>query len=517
MKFGTYLLKNKTISEKNLLDVLEVQKYTKQKIGRICKDFGLLSQSDLDFHLEENFKISYTEQDIKLFISQINLQEQYLEDKQYLYYILDDNLNHLTLLGYVIDDDLIDEIENSLQKKVSVKIIKEIDFNKVESLLAKKKEVSTKQTLLLDEVLTSEAKLKIPGPYQMILKECLEFAVTKDASDIHIEPQSNGVLIKIRLLGDLIIWKKLELDHREYFINTCKDILNLDLSIVGRPQDARASIEYLGVDLRVNSLPIIYGEKIVLRLLNQNRSFDLSALEFENQTKKGLNNLLKLKNGLVLISGPTGSGKTTTLYSLIHGLDSTQRNISTLENPVEYRLAGINQVDIGSSKNLGFDTCLRALMRQDPDIILIGEIRDFETAMAAFKAASTGHLVFSTVHANGPIEVIDRLLSLGVDKFTIESNLIFSGAQRLLKKLCSKCSIKTIYSDFTSPHKRHRRGCSYCQGGISGRIPILSYVTKNQIDKFLKKTNFDYLTLNQVALNYADKGIVDIDEALEVA
>jgi type IV pilus assembly protein PilB len=519
MKFGKYLLENKVMTNMELMDVLDVQKYTKQKLGRICLDFKMLSKSELDYHLTAFFKVDYTDKDLKDYVSLINNEEQYLNHSQDLFLILENTVNKLIVLGSQVDDELLREMEQTLDKDVTIKIIKEKDFQKVESLLDKSfhSKDSGVSSLINDEFLSSEDKLKSNGPYQMILRECLEFSVNKDASDIHIEPQENGLLIKVRILGELIIWKKLELDHREYFIKTCKDILNLDLSIVGKPQDSRASFEYLGIDLRVNSLPIIYGEKIVLRILNQKRQFSLSALEFDEKTKNCLHKLLKLKNGLILISGPTGSGKTTTLYSLINGLDATSKNISTLENPVEYRLEGINQVDIGSSKNLGFETCLRALMRQDPDIILIGEIRDYETAMAAFKAASTGHLVFSTVHANGPVEVVDRLLNLGVDQFTIKSNLVFSAAQRLLRKLCPGCSRKICNPMFTSSKTKHATGCNLCQGGISGRIPILSFLEKEQVDKLLNNLDFEYQTLKQIALKYADTGIVSVDDALEVA
>jgi type II secretory ATPase GspE/PulE/Tfp pilus assembly ATPase PilB-like protein len=211
---------------------------------------------------------------------------------------------------------------------------------------------------------------------------------------------------------------------------------------------------------------------------------------------------------------------------MINSIDTLRLNVSTLEHPVEYRLNGINQIDVGSNKELTFSSGLRALMRQDPDVILIGEIRDNETADMAFKAASTGHLVFSTVHANGSKEVIERLLNLGIDEFTLKSNLIFSSAQRLLKELCSHCSISISKDELPREidknlnyKKRNNGGCEKCNAGIAGRIPILEYMNERNIKSFISDKNnsdFGIVGLRESAIQLAAENKVDLFEALEI-
>jgi type IV pilus assembly protein PilB len=327
---------------------------------------------------------------------------------------------------------------------------------------------------------TSEELLLDSGPYAKLLNELVNTAKEKDASDIHIEPNELGVGLRLRVDGNLILFKQIEASHRESLILEVKRIFGLSIGVSGRPQDGRASLPLKRLDLRVNLLPTHFGEKVVMRLLNLDANFEISRLGFTNEEFETLKLALQYDNGVVVISGPTGSGKTRTLYSLLKAIGPKDLNIVTLEDPIEYRIEGLNQVQV--TKKMSFADALRSVLRQDPDVILVGEIRDSETARLCFQAAETGHLVFTTLHANGALEVIERLSGLGVEKLVLESNLRLSIAQRLEQKLCPYCSVSVFSEDeaittLRSVRRRNDEGCPLCLSGIKGRVPIIEWAT----------------------------------------
>lgn len=372
--------------------------------------------------------------------------------------------------------------------------------------------------------------LQISDPYTELFFDAVKSAKEEGASDIHIQPTLNGIDLRFRVSGDLYLWKQLGIEHQLNFINTAKKVSCLSIAMSGKPQDGRVSFKSLNLDLRASLLPSQYGEKIVLRLLDSTRSFDLKDVGFNDSTITDLRKALQLKNGVIIISGPTGSGKSTTLYSLLNTLNTQDRNIITLEDPIEYTLSGITQVQINSK--IGFSDALRAVLRQDPDVILVGEVRDKETADLCMRAASTGHLVLSTLHANGSREVVSRLLNLGVDSYTIKSVLRFSAAQRLLKKLCKECSerlskqevlkiekecvSKLPVKDFAGFRSRNLKGCKNCNSGITGRLPILEYMGKNEIENYLQAGGTPKISLFESTALLAEKGIVDFEEVFEI-
>lgn len=389
-------------------------------------------------------------------------------------------------------------------------------------------------------------------PYEALFRDMIVSARAAGASDIHIEPTRDSVHIRFRIFGELAPpWKELSIDHRESFITEVKRISHLSIGMSGRPQDGRMSFPNLTLDARVNLLPTLYGEKIVFRLLRSDQNFSIDALFFPPRTTLDLKEAMRHKNGVILISGPTGSGKTTTLYSLLSALDKRKNNVVTLENPVEYTLPGINQVEIGDK--ISFASALRAVLRQDPDVIFVGEIRDEETSALAFSAAATGHLVLSTIHANGAAEVVTRLLMLGVEKYLLKENLRFSCAQRLLQRLCPACSksppsevVKEIAENIRSflgkeVDGRNFRivgdGCDRCKGGVIGRLPILEYMTAPFLQDYFEGTfqeketrllgprsppgrkksdHFLATTLTKEVFSCAVRGTVDVREALHV-
>lgn len=376
------------------------------------------------------------------------------------------------------------------------------------------------------------------SPYAQLFKACVRAAHAAGASDVHIEPTRNGIDIRFRVFGDMRPpWKQLSTDHKQSFVVAVKKETKLAIGVSGKPQDSRCTFEGVPVDLRVNLLPTLFGEKIVLRLLDAGREFGIENLGIPTNTLTDMMAALNYRNGVVLISGPTGSGKTTTLYSMLCAIDRTRKNIVTLEDPVEYTISGINQVRI--DPKVSFAGALRAVLRQDPDVILVGEIRDEETAQLAFKAATTGHLVLSTVHANGSVEVVGRLLGLGINKDTIGENLRFSAAQRLVGRLCHQCAItapstiQKYVNEAVEPTNegrssnlriRNNTGCEFCQEGITGRIPAIEYMNEKGITRLLEagsavgaRSGVLKRSLKQAAYDLANAGLIDAREVTSIA
>lgn len=373
--------------------------------------------------------------------------------------------------------------------------------------------------LTIEHKETSEEKIANCAPYTSLFRDALKEAHKLNASDIHIEPTADGLQIRIRVNGDLYTHKTLCNDHRQSFIQEVKRLSNLSIAISNRPQDSRLSLPSWKLALRVNSTPTLYGEKVVLRLLDMTTDFDLATVNLSDDVVNDLKEASKEKNGVIIVSGPTGSGKTRTLFSLLNSLDKERKNIVSLEDPIEYTFKGINQIEI--KEPLTFADGLRAILRQDPDVILVGEIRDYETADLCFKAAATGHLVISTLHANSATKVIERLKNMGVEQYMITSNLKFSAAQRLVKKLCDNCSKRVNKEDINNVkdgfqldglRTQNLQGCKYCKNGISGRIPVMEYLTKSELNN--AELLIPKKTLAQECINKANNGIVDYKEVL---
>lgn len=328
-------------------------------------------------------------------------------------------------------------------------------------------EASITHKFTIDRKRTAEELLRETGPYTTLLAETVDQAKRIKASDIHIEPTVQGIDIRLRVNGELELFRQATEEHRESLIFEAKRLFGLAIGVSGKPQDGRVSLPSISLDMRVSLIPTFYGEKIVMRLLDLETNFDLEDLRFSEAELGVFEKATAFDEGLVVISGPTGSGKTRTLYSVLRSLDHRQMNIVTIEDPIEYRLHGINQVQ--TSDRLSFADALRSMLRQDPDVIFVGEVRDRETAALCFQAASTGHLVFTTVHANGAIEVVDRFRNLGIDELDLKSCLKLSIAQRLCQELCSHCAVE---SKTKTGRKRNHQGCEHCHAGIIGRLPI---------------------------------------------
>lgn len=330
------------------------------------------------------------------------------------------------------------------------------------------------------------------GEKEDLLNLIIKKAILEKASDVHFEPYKEEVLIRMRIDGKLSIYTKIL--HLEYqkLISKIKVLGNMDITEKRRPQDGKAfiEIENKNYDLRLSTIPIIYGEKLVIRILyNDIFNHKLDELNMTNNQKNKLKKIISINNGLVLINGPTGSGKSTTLYSILNEINSKEVNITTLEDPIEVFIEGINQVSLNKKANITFASGLKSILRQDPDILMVGEIRDEETADIAVKASLTGHKVYSTIHTKTPKDVYFRLEDMGIKPYLIKDSLIGIISQRLIRILCPRC--KNIQKDIDYKGKNiiiyKREGCSFCNyTGYKGRKLVSSVV---YIDEEIKKSN----------------------------
>ena len=308
-------------------------------------------------------------------------------------------------------------------------------------------------------------------------KEILNTSICKNASDIHIEPFEDDVIIRIRVDGQLNQILTLDMDSYSSLSTVIKLDSGMNITEKRLPQDGRIDIqiEDYTVDIRVSTMPTIYGEKIVLRILNRQSLIEnKSDLGFSPYAIDKIDNIISKKSGILLVTGSTGSGKTTTVYSILNDLRKDNKNIMTIEDPVEYKIKGINQIQVNNKVGLTFELGLRSILRQDPDIIMVGEIRDIETAKTAIRAASTGHLVISTMHTNDAISSIDRLIEMKLPPYLISSTLIGVISQKLVRRVCESCRQTTnINDDINIEEYIDVVGCGECENvGYNGRTAM---------------------------------------------
>ena len=412
---------------------------------------------------------------------------------------------------------------------------------------------------LLDE--TSDA------PIIKLVNHILSQAVRYEASDIHIEPYQNNLTIRYRLDGVLYNIFSFPKKLHAAVISRLKILANLNIAEKRIPQDGRIQVKIgnRNVDLRVSSLPTAFGERMVLRLLEKDqRVLNLQEIGLNDNYLKKLKRLITISHGIILVTGPTGSGKTTTLYSALNEINTPDKNILTVEDPIEYQMEGIGQMQVNSKIGLTFANGLRSMVRQDPDVILVGEIRDLETAEIAIQAALTGHLVFSTLHTNDAAGAITRLINMGIEPFLVSSSIQGIMAQRLVRTLCPKCKqsysadpmliqefgldptevLEQLYKDSGNRDQNgnipanaqyetftlyNPQGCDYCmQTGYKGRTGIFEFLTVTEgIQSMILKTSESnqirnssiqegMITLRQDGVDKILKGITTVDEVLRV-
>ncbi|WP_370297239.1 GspE/PulE family protein [Rossellomorea marisflavi] len=383
-------------------------------------------------------------------------------------------------------------------------------------------ELFREEQVQVDEPSVTDAE----SPIVRLVNQILSNAVTQKASDIHIDPQETKVAIRFRVDGILRTERNLPKHMQSMLLARLKIMANLDITEFRVPQDGRmkANVDVHPIDLRVSTLPTVYGEKIVLRLLDLGSQLnDLQKLGFNKVNHQRFMNLIKQPTGIVLITGPTGSGKSSTLYAALNHLNSEEVNIITVEDPVEYQLEGINQISVNHQVGLTFAKGLRAILRQDPNVIMVGEIRDKETVEVSIRASLTGHLVLSTLHTNDSISTITRLLDMGVEPFLVASSLSGVVAQRLIRRVCRDCKqvVPATAREIGIFAKRGMKienitrgnGCSSCNmTGYKGRIAIHEILVMNEEMKKVILNDEPISKLRELAVR--NKTIFLVDDGL---
>lgn len=561
---GEILIEKNLITRASLEEALEEQKKTKEKLGEILIRLGYLDGENMLGALGEQNRVKVKvidEKDLKLDVLSI-LPEGYMREKV----VLPLRINGKKLMIAMEnpkDTFLIDELQ--MKTNMIIKPVLAMKTNIIEYLerYIHKKDLKTETQTdsVLEELnkfaeedieiediskdedivtsLGSDSAPVVKGVNAIIVK-----AVKLQASDIHIEPYEKEIRIRYRLDGLLITVKKMPKHIMNAIVSRIKIMCDLDISEKRLPQDGRFRIK-MGdrqVDFRVSTLKTIYGEKVVMRILDRGSvQLDLASLGYDEKALETINRIIKDPYGIILVTGPTGSGKSTTLYSILDKLNEEHVNISTAEDPVEYELEGINQVQCRPDIGLTFAATLRSFLRQDPDIIMVGEIRDGETAEISIKAALTGHLVLSTLHTNDSSATIHRLLNMGVEAFLISASVSMIIAQRLVRKICPHCietdeevnkkllAMGMNKDDYRDVDFKIGAGCSKCNNtGYKGRSVIYEILevddemknlisettTSIEIKDLAIKKGMD--TLRDSGIKKAVLGVTSLDEVMRV-
>lgn len=379
-------------------------------------------------------------------------------------------------------------------------------------------------------------------PVVDIVNDIMVDAVKRGASDIHFDPHENFMQVRIRVDGDLINYTEVPEEFIRNLVTRIKIISGMNITESRLPQDGaiKATIKDVELDIRVSSIPTNNGEKIVLRILDYSLSLSgIESLGFSESNYKKVIEMISSPNGIILVTGATGSGKSTTVYSILQRLNKENSNLISIEDPIEMDIEGINQIQANPEIGLTFATALRSILRQDPNVIMIGEIRDSETAKIAIRAAVTGHLVLSTLHTNDALNTIERLLDMDVEKYLLASALTGIIAQKLARKLCNKCKSKRpttkyeknllkdiLHKDIDEVYEAN--GCDECNNGYKGRIAIQevltisqtiqdvlsSNITKEELRKLVYNDNVT--TLIQDGMEKVVEGLTTIEEVLKL-
>lgn len=551
------LLDKGFITREQLDKALALQQSTDKKMGQILVELGYIKEEKLLQLLAEQLNLQLI--DLKTYPLQPELVKLLPEfyARHFRAIILNEDANGY-YVGMVDPQDLLaqDEIERILKKKIKLALIREDDLLYVlDTIYRKAEEIShfaeslsaeLKPTTVTDIFDENQTFASEDMPVVNLLRSIFEDAVQVNASDIHIEPGENILRIRLRVDGVLQEQIVKEKSISQALVQRIKLMSGLNIAEKRLPQDGRFTItvkkKYF--DVRVSTIPIQYGESLVMRLLNQTEHvLRLNQIGMPEEVLLEVIRILTAAYGIMLLVGPTGSGKTTTLYAALNHLNKPDDKIITVEDPVEYRLPRINQVQVNAKIGLTFANVLRSILRQDPDIIMIGEMRDQETIEIALRAAMTGHFVLATLHTNDSISSITRLLDMGAQGYIVAAVLRAVIAQRLLRKICTKCIepaaltpneitwLKSVdWKDFSNIQFKHGAGCTHChQTGYRGRTGIFELLILTEVLSDALRNNDTaaftrlapqqphFRSLLHSALDLAEKGITTIDEVIRMS
>ncbi len=511
--FGESLVSKGLISHRELIEALNEQRQQGGRLGEVLLRLKMLSDEDVTHALSEHLSMEYIHFDdvAKINMNTARMLPESISKRFCLVAIgeIDDKV--IVAMADPLNVIAIDTITLKIKRRIKVVLSSTQEIQKAIEVIYHGSDVEEQHLRDIVELevgvgeeqgeevgediseggISSEIAATKP-PVIRFVDLLLSQAVKSRASDIHIEPQEHSMMIRMRIDGILRDMVPPARKMQAAVTARIKILSEMDIAERRLPQDGRFKMKTSGkdIDVRVSVIPTIYGEKIVMRILDASSlNHDLGQLGFEPELLKEFETTLSQPHGIIVVTGPTGSGKSTTLYSALNYLKDPTKNITTVEDPVEYRLAGINQVQIKPEIDLNFATCLRAILRQDPDIILIGEIRDKETVEIAIKASLTGHLVLSTFHTNDAPSAISRFIYMGIEPYLLASTLNLIVAQRLIRKICDRCKepitlneeiLKRLKIDPKQTKDAvfyHGKGCNTCGGtGYSGRLPIFEFL-----------------------------------------
>lgn len=499
-RLGEILIEQKLLTQEQLLFALEQQKRSGRKLGHIFVENRFVTEEQISRALSKQLGLPYI--DLKFYNLKPDVVRLLPESqaRRHRAIVLEDRRQGSLFVGMAFPTDLAayDELTRLLKVNVDVAVVNEEDLlHSIDRIYRRTEEISGLARELeaeLGDAVVDFGSFNVSAgleeaPIVKLLQSVFDDAVQVGASDIHVEPQEERLQIRFRIDGILHLQTEADIKIAPALALRLKLMSELDISEKRLPQDGRFAIKVRQrqIDVRMSTMPTQYGESVVMRLLRQSGNvLNLDAIGMPPAMVARLRTIISRPNGLVLVTGPTGSGKTTTLYGALAELNSVERKVITVEDPVEYRLPGINQVQINEKIDLTFARVLRSALRQDPDVVLVGEMRDQETAQIGMRAALTGHLVLSTLHTNDAVTTPIRLMDMGVPRYMVATSVQAVLAQRLVRLICRSCAqphdplpaerqwLRAELGDAAESQRyMHGRGCMHCNGtGYRGRTGV---------------------------------------------
>jgi MSHA biogenesis protein MshE len=553
VRIGDLLLGKRLITQEQLNAALAEQKLSGKKVGKALVELGFITETGLLQSLSAHF--SYPFVDLARFRLNNDLVRKLpeMQARRYRAIVLSEQKDgYLVGMGDPLDLIALDELEKNLRRPILPAFVREQDLlDAMDRAYRRQDQIASIAHELEGELSQNDfdiANLVIAdtteAPVVRLLQNIFDDALQVRASDIHIEPDESLLRVRLRIDGELQEQVMKEKRIASALVSRLKIMSGLDISEKRLPQDGRFNVRVQGksIDVRLSTLPTPYGESVVMRLLDQSSGMlTLESLGMPEAVRQRVETLLQRPHGMVLVTGPTGCGKTTTLYAGLNLLNRPEKKIITVEDPIEYRLPRVTQVQVNAKIGLTFSRVLRTALRQDPDIILVGEMRDQETAEIGLRAAMTGHMVLSTLHTNDAVSTPLRLMDMGCDSYLVASALRAVIAQRLIRKVCTSCKTEYLPSaqeltwlshiDGTAVEASfvHGSGCHHCNNtGYLGRIgihelmemtePMLDALRSRDASGFMQAAaSSGYVSLARRALDYARTGMSSLQEVFRIS
>lgn len=556
IRIGDLLVQNKVISEAQLTAALSEQKKTGHKLGNSLVELGFIEEQKLLEFLSQQLQIPLIDLDnVRVDPAIVQTLAENVA-RRYRVIVLE-NRERDVLVGMADPTDLFayDELGRILHKRIRQAVVREADLlYMLDNMYSKSSELNELAGELNEELAQNDIDLGLmlqtgdakDAPVFRLLEKLFEDALRVKASDIHIEPEEE--ILRIRLRVDGVLQEQVMNEKRiaSALVQRLKLLANLNISEKRLPQDGRFQLKLKShsIDIRLSTMPVQFGEAVVMRLLDQSSGIlRLAQLGMDDNIRQRIEKLVRRPHGLLLVTGPTGSGKTTTLYAALSELNQPENKIITVEDPVEYRLERINQVQVHEKIGLTFSKVLRTALRQDPDVVLIGEMRDLETAQIGLRAAITGHFVLSTLHTNSAIGTISRLLDMGAPGYLMATALQAVVAQRLIRKVCPECKMDyqpdehekswleaQLETDLLLDTYVKGAGCKKCNDtGYSGRVGVyelleisgdlVNALRDEDINAFSKAAHdsSSFETLTQQGIKLALQGVTTLQEVIRIS